>query len=178
MSGGGSEPQTWKHFWIVPIRLPPPAGRWKMITSLRQVTSCSFLSSRCQMWQIICGGILVWSFVCWDWSVSSKLIYFQISSWTGTKVKGQCFIHQNTQPTFNTSNHVRTSYSLSSTTCSPSSWKSLVYVTYIIPNTCRHSWLGKSVDTWGSLLSLLQCLWLWDVFLSPEEERKEAEECN
>lgn len=75
MSGGGSEAPTWKNFWIV----PPPAGRWAMITSPCQVASCSFLSSRCQMWQIIRGGILVWSFVCWDWSVSSKLIYFQIS---------------------------------------------------------------------------------------------------
>lgn len=92
--------------------------------------------------------------------------------------KGQCFIHQNTQPTFNTSNHVRTSYSLSSTSCSPSSWKSLICVTYIIPNTRRHSWLGKSVDTWGYLLSLLQCLLPWDVFHNPEEGKKEAEECN
>lgn len=91
MSRGGSEAQTWKHFWIVPVTLPPPAGRWKMITSLRQVASCSFLSRRCQMWQIIRGGILVWSFVCWDWSVSSKLIYFQISSWTGTKVERPVF---------------------------------------------------------------------------------------
>lgn len=89
--------------------------------------------------------------------------------------KGQCFIHRNTQPPFNTSHHMRTSYALSSATCSPSSWKYHIRVTYIRPERTQTALLNKLICTRGySVVTFATA----GIFQSPEKGRKEGEEYN
>lgn len=131
MSRGGSEAQAWKVSGLSPLHSHPQQEGERWLHLCARSLLALFLVADAKRDKLYVGAF-------WCEVPSAGIGVSAVNSFISRspagwepRSKGHCFIHRNTQPTFNTSNHVRTSYSLRGTTCSPSSWKYHVRVTYI-----------------------------------------------